>query len=83
MSSSKGIIYQYLGWQNRIAAWTLRALLNALLEPRYLLNQYETEGDFSSCLALVEELKAKPASAVWAYYCQQKGVPVGMNFMDV
>jgi len=24
-----------------------------------------------------------PAGAVWDYYCQQKGVPVGMAFMDV
>jgi L-rhamnose isomerase len=60
MGSSKSIIYQYLGWQNRIVVWTLRVLLNALLETRYLLNQYETEGDFSSCLALVEELKVRP-----------------------
>lgn len=74
---------------NRIAAWTigarntLRALLNALLEPRQMLNQFEVEGDFSSRLALLEELKVMPANAVWDFYCQQKGVPVGMAFMDV
>lgn len=72
---------------NRIAAWTigarntLRALLNALLEPRNLLNQYEAEGDYSSRLALQEELKAMPAGAVWDYYCQSKGVPFGMAVM--
>ncbi len=74
---------------NRLAAWTigmhntLRALLYALLEPRHMLKQFEAEGDFSSRLALQEELKAMPASAVWDYYCLQKGVPVGMAYMDV
>jgi L-rhamnose isomerase len=74
---------------NRLAAWTigarntLRALLNALLEPRQMLNQFEVEGDFSGRLALQEELKAMPASAIWDFYCLEKGVPVGMAFMDV
>jgi len=74
---------------NRLAAWTigarntLRALLNALLEPHQMLNQFEAEGDFSSRLALQEELKIMPANAVWDFYCQQKEVPVGMAFMDV
>ncbi len=74
---------------NRIAAWTigsrntLRALLVALLEPRDLLKQYEAEGDFSSRLALQEELKSMPFSAVWDYYCSKKNVPVGMDLMSV
>jgi L-rhamnose isomerase len=74
---------------NRVAAWTigarntLRALLIALLEPRDLLNQFEAEGDYSSRLALLEELKSMPFSAVWDYYCLQKNVPVGMDFMKV
>ena len=73
---------------NRIAAWvigsrnTLRALLLALLEPRDLLCRYEAEGDFSSRLALLEELKGMPSGAVWDYYCHQQGVPVGVGFMD-
>ena len=74
---------------NRVAAWTigarntLRALLMALLEPRDMLRQYEIEGDFSSRLALLEELKSMPFGAIWDYYCMQKNVPVGMDFMDV
>jgi L-rhamnose isomerase len=74
---------------NRIAAWTigarntLRALLVALLEPRETLKQYELEGDFSSRLALQEELKSMPFSAVWDAYCLRKNVPVGMDFMNV
>ena len=74
---------------NRLAAWTvgarntLRALLMAMLEPRDLLKSYELEGDFSSRLALQEELKAMPFSAVWDHYCETKDVPVGMGFMSV
>jgi L-rhamnose isomerase len=74
---------------NRVAAWTvgarntLKALLMALLEPLDTLKQYELAGDLSSRLALQEELKSMPYSAVWDYYCQQKGVPVGMEFMSV
>jgi len=74
---------------NRVAAWTvgarntLRALLVALLEPQEMLKQYEIEGDFSSRLALQEELKSMPFGAVWDYYCLQKNVPVGMDFMHI
>jgi L-rhamnose isomerase len=74
---------------NRVAAWTigarntLRALLMALLEPQDMLKQFELEGDYSSRLALLEELKSMPFSAVWDYYCLQKNVPVGMDFMNV
>jgi L-rhamnose isomerase len=74
---------------NRVAAWTvgarntLRALLVVLLEPQEMLKQYEIEGDFSSRLALQEELKSMPFGAVWDYYCLQKNVPLGMDFMRV
>jgi L-rhamnose isomerase len=73
---------------NRVAAWTigarntLRALLFALLQPHDLLNRLETQGEFSQRLALQEELKAMPASAVWDYYCMSRGVPVGLAYMD-
>jgi L-rhamnose isomerase len=74
---------------NRVAAWTigarntLRALLVALLEPGEMLKQYELEGSFSSRLALQEELKSMPFSAVWDMYCLKKSVPVGIGFMQV
>jgi L-rhamnose isomerase len=74
---------------NRVAAWTigarntLRALLAALLEPRKALRQSEIEGDFTSRLALQEELKSMPFSAVWDYYCSQKNAPVGLDFMQL
>lgn len=73
---------------NRVSAWVigtrnaLRALLMALLEPRVLLRQYENEADFSSRLALLEELKGMPFGAIWDYYCLSQNVPIGFGFMD-
>jgi L-rhamnose isomerase len=72
---------------NRVAAWvigarnTLRALLNALLEPPSI-RQAEAKGDNTARLALQEEAKALPAGAVWDYYCETKGVPVGENWLN-
>ena len=68
---------------NRIAAWVIgtrcmiKALLMALLLPDGKLRDLELAGDFTSRLALQEELKTMPAGAVWDYYCLNKGVPVG------
>jgi len=73
---------------NRIAAWTigarntLRALLQALLEPYDHLKRLESKADFTARLALQEGLKTMPASAVWDYYCLQKNVPTGIEFMQ-
>jgi L-rhamnose isomerase len=61
----------------------LRVLLVALLEPKELLKDFELQGDFSSRLALQEELKSMPFNAVWDYYCMNQNTPVGMDFMDV
>ena len=68
---------------NRVAAWVigtrnmLRALLIALLEPTARLRAAEAAGDFTTRLALQEECKTLPLGAVWDYYCEQQGVPVG------
>lgn len=73
---------------NRVAAWVIgarcmiRALLLALLEPIETLRAHETKGDFTARLALLEELKALPAGAVWDYYCLTRDVPVGMAWLD-
>lgn len=73
---------------NRVAAWTigvrsmLKALLLAMLEPTATLRKMEIGGDYTSRLALLEETKALPFGAVWDYYCQKQGVPVGMAWMD-
>ncbi len=73
---------------NHIAAWVigtramLKAMLLALLEPTAKLRQVEIGSDYSSRLALVEELKTLPFGAVWEYYCQKQGLPVGTAWLD-
>jgi L-rhamnose isomerase len=73
---------------NRVAAWaigsrnTLKATLMALLEPIEYLRELETSGDYTSRLALLEELKGLPFGAVWDYFCQKLGVPVGPAFIN-
>jgi L-rhamnose isomerase len=72
---------------NRVAAWvigtrnTLKALLMAMLEPTQQLRQFEREGDFTSRLALMEELKSLPMGAVWEQYCLKSGVPVAGRWL--
>jgi len=72
---------------NRIAAWTIgaramiRQLLIALLEPTARLKELEANGDYTSRLALLEELKTLPSGAVWDYYCLKHDVPVGTAWM--
>lgn len=72
---------------NRIAAWVigtrnaLKALLLALLEPAAKLRQVEDADDFTSRLALLEELKTLPFGAVWDEYCRRNNVPVGAAWL--
>lgn len=67
---------------NRIAAWVIgtrnlqKALLTALLEPP-AIRAAELAGDNTSRLTLQEEAKSLPFGAVWDYFCETKGVPVG------
>ena len=73
---------------NRIAAYVigtramLKALLLALLQQAEKLRSLEIAGDFTARLALMEELKSFPFGAVWDYYCQQQGVPVGNAWLE-
>jgi L-rhamnose isomerase len=73
---------------NRVAAWVmgmrnmLKALCFALLEPSGALAKFEAENDFTSRLALMEELKTMPFGAVWDYHCSQQNVPVGANWLS-
>ena len=68
---------------DRIAAWVigtrcmLKALLIALLEPTEMLRRMEVTGDYTSRLAMLEELKTLPFGAVWDYYCEKSDVPAG------
>ena len=72
---------------NRVAAWTigarnmLRALLLALLEPTAKLRAAENAGDYTTRLALQEEIKSLPFGAVWNFYCESKGAPVGDEWL--
>ena len=71
---------------NRVAAWTigtrnlLRALLIALLEPPAVRGA-EAAGDLTARLAWQEEAKSLPFGAVWDYYCESQGVPVGGDWL--
>lgn len=72
---------------NRIGAYvigaraTLKSLLAALLAPVKQLREYEERGENFEKLALLEELKSFPFSAVWDYYCELNGVPVGVDYI--
>lgn len=72
---------------NRIGAYvvgvraTQKALLQALLEPIEQLRAYEAAGQNFERLALLEEAKALPWSAVYDYYCMQKDVAAAENYI--
>jgi L-rhamnose isomerase len=73
---------------NRVAAWVIgtrcmiKALLKALLEPTDKLRQMETSSDFTSRLAMLEELKTLPYGAIWDYYCLKAEVPIGPTWLQ-
>jgi L-rhamnose isomerase len=73
---------------NRIAAWTIgsrslrKSLLEALLEPTKLLLAAEKAGKNHERLALMEELKTLPFSAVWDKLCLDARTPVGTDWLQ-
>lgn len=73
---------------NRIAAWvigtrnTQKALLKAMLEPIQDLKEMELEFAFTKRMAYTEELKDFPYADVWNYFCEQNGVPVGLDWLE-
>jgi len=73
---------------NRIAAYVIgtrcmiKALLIALLEPTDTLRKFEVQADYTSRLAILEELKTMPFGAVWDYYCLSSDTPVGKEWLD-
>ena len=72
---------------NRIGAYVVgtraaqKAFMIAMLEPTQSLVAMEEAGQNFERLAMLEELKTKPFSAVWDYYCLQAGVPVGADYI--
>lgn len=73
---------------NRIGAYVVgtraakKAFMIAMLEPTQTLLKHEEAGENFERLAMLEELKTMPFSAVWDYYCLQEGVPVGMDYIS-
>ncbi len=73
---------------NRLGAYaigaraTLKALLEALLEPRALLMKYEEAGNGFARLATLEEAKTLPLGAVWDAYCESAKVPTDRQLVE-
>lgn len=73
---------------NRIGAYVTgtraaqKAFMIAMLEPTKKLIEIEEKGQDFERLAMLEELKTMPFSAVWDYYCLQEGVPTGMDYIS-
>jgi L-rhamnose isomerase len=74
---------------NRIAAWVIgarsvrKALLESLLEPVKLLTEAEIDGRNHDRLAIAEEFKTLPFSAVWDKLCLDAGVSPGAEWLDL
>lgn len=72
---------------NRIGAYvvgiraTQKCFLQALLEPIETLRQYEANDQLFERLALLEEAKSLPWTAVWDMFCAKNNVPVGEEYI--
>jgi L-rhamnose isomerase len=55
--------------------------LLAVLEPTDKLRRAEAGGDYTTRLAMLEELKTMPFGAVWDYYCTRQDVPAGTAWL--
>ena len=72
---------------NRLAAWVIgmrnaqKAILKAYLEPTALLRKVEADGDFTSRLALQEEVRVLPLEPIWNMYCAKQNVQVGDEWL--
>ena len=72
---------------NRIGAYivgtraTQKCILQALLEPKQKLREYEDNGQYFERLALMEEAKSLPFGAVFDYFNLKNNVPVGEEYI--
>lgn len=72
---------------NRIGAYvigsraTQKCLLQALLEPLHTLRNYETHNQGFQRLALLEESKSLPWTAVWDMFCLKNNVPIAQQYI--
>ena len=73
---------------NRVAAWVIgtrnmqKALLRSLLTPIDTLRNAELSGDYTTRLALFEELKSYPFADVWDHFCEISDVPVREGWLS-
>jgi L-rhamnose isomerase len=73
---------------NRLAAWVIgirssqKAALAALLEPTATLRAAEESGDFTTRLALQEEMRTMPLGAVWDEFCRRNDAPIGPVWIE-
>jgi L-rhamnose isomerase len=58
------------------------ALLLALLEPSEQQLAAEKIQDGAGRMAIFEESKSMPWSAVWEYYCASHGIPEGIGWLQ-
>jgi L-rhamnose isomerase len=74
---------------NRVAAWVIgvrnaqKALLRALITPRAAILEAEANLDYTARLALIEEAKTLPFTAIWDAYCEGQGVPTDGNWLGI
>lgn len=74
---------------NRIAAWVIgmrnaqKALLYALLSPNAALAKMQDEGDYTSLMAVQEQVKTYPLGDVWDEFCKQMGVPSDAEWLSI
>jgi len=73
---------------NRIAAWTIgtrsarKCILLGLLEPTDQLKAAEANGDYTSRLAIFEELRTMPFGAVWNEFCRRNDAPEDGKWLE-
>ncbi|TVQ22496.1 MAG: L-rhamnose isomerase [Spirochaetaceae bacterium] len=73
---------------NRIIAWvvglrsTTKSLLAAMLEPNAMIREAEEAGRLGERLALLEDARTMPISAVWDKFCLEQGTPLGGEWLD-
>lgn len=73
---------------NRVAAWIIgmhslqKALLSALLTPHEKLSALQESGDFTSLMAIGEQLKTMPFGAVWDEFCRRNGIGEGLEWFE-
>ena len=73
---------------NRISAWVTgvrnlqKALLFALLQPYEKLRELQDKADFTTLMAMQEELKVLPFGFVWDEYLKVNNLATGLSYLD-